>query len=273
VEGPPLEKARVSERYYDDPALYDAMYADVTADVAPLVALMRGAGGPVLEVCCGNGRVLVPALEAGVDAEGLDLSPRMLGALRARLAAGGRSAAVHEADMRTFELARRYALVLIAFNSFLHNLTQADQLATLRRCRAHLAPGGRLVLVAFHPAVDKLLEWAAGEKVAKEIPDGTGPGRVRVVDATSDDRIEQVRTVVRRVEFLDAAGAVTRTERVTLAIRYVFKPEMELLLRVAGFARWSATPLLPDGHGALSLATGRAASEGDTLVWSAWAEA
>ena len=263
----------MSAYYYDDPALYDAMYADVTADIPPLVTLMREAGGPVLEVCCGNGRVLVPALEEGIDAEGLDLSPGMLGGLRGRLAAKGLRTAVHAADMRTFGLPRRYALVLIAFNSFLHNLTQADQLSTLQRCRAHLAPGGRLAIVAFHPAADKLLEWAAGEKTVKDIPNVAGLGRVRVVDITVDDRIEQVRTVRRRIEFLDDAGAVLRTERLEFVLRYVFKPEMELLLRVAGFARWSATPLLADDHGQLSLATGRAPREGDTLLWSAWAEA
>lgn len=258
----------MSDPYYHDPALYDAMYADVSADMPLFVRLAREAGGPVLEVCCGNGRLLVPAAQAGVDIDGLDLSPEMLDGLRAKLAAAGVRAGVYVGDMTRFVLPRRYALVFIAFNSFLHNLTQADQIATLRCCRAHLAPGGRLALSVFHPAADKLLEWAAGEKVVKEIPNAVGPGRVRVVDRTVDERVEQIRAVTRRLEFLDDAGALVRTAMLPFSIRYVFKPEMELLLRAAGFGRWQAQALSAvDGA---CVPAGRTPQEGDTLLWTAW---
>ena len=262
----------MTDPFYHDSALYDAMYADVHGDVPVLIELMREAGGPVLEVCCGNGRVLVPAREQGLVVDGLDLSKEMLEGLRSKLAARGLAAGVHAGDMTTFSLPGRYALVLIAFNSFLHNLTQADQIATLRRCREHLAPGGSLALVVFHPAADKLIEWAAGEKLVKDIPNATGPGRVRVTDITSDDRIEQVRRVRRRVEFVDEAGRVTRTEPAPFVLRYVFKPEMELLLRVAGFSRWDAKPLEHDAADRISIAA-RPAREGDILLWRAWAGA
>lgn len=261
----------MSKTGFDDPALYDAMYADVTGDIAPLVALMREAKGPVLEVCCGTGRVLVPALEAGVEIEGLDLSPEMLGGLRERLAARALTVPIHEADMRTFRLPRRFALVVIAFNSFLHNLTQADQLATLRTCRAHLAPGGRLVLVTFHPSVDKLQSYASGETVIKDVPNPSGTGRVRFRDRCEDDRIEQVRHVRRKVEFTDDAGNVERTSPTEFTLRYVFKPEMELLLSVAGFTRWSVRAF-ETGAGAPWPVVDRQLREGDLLLWTAWVE-
>jgi SAM-dependent methyltransferase len=43
------------------------------------------AGGPVLEIGCGTGRVLIPTARAGIDIVGLDLSPRMLAVCRERL--------------------------------------------------------------------------------------------------------------------------------------------------------------------------------------------
>ena len=86
--------------YYLDPALYDAVYSDYTADIAPHVAAVRAAVGPTLEVCCGNGRLLIPALEAGAECEGLDLSGEMLGDLRAKLKVKGLRATLHHADMR-----------------------------------------------------------------------------------------------------------------------------------------------------------------------------
>ena len=255
--------------YFMSPATYDAVYGGFTADLPLAIELLRGAGGPALEVCCGNGRVLLPALRAGIPCDGLDLSREMLADLRAKLAAQRLSAELYEADMRDFTLPKRYALVLIAFNSFLHNLTQADQLATLRACRLHLAPGGRLALVAFHPSAEKLIEYSNGEHLAVErLVDGA---LLRVYDHACDDRIEQVRTVSRRIERLDEDGRVTSEERHTFEVRYVFKPEMELLLRVAGFSRWEVSPAFSDYADPASVAAGRPPREGDHLLWTAWA--
>jgi SAM-dependent methyltransferase len=255
--------------YYADSALYDAVHSDVTADVPLFVALARAAVGPVLEVCCGNGRLLLPIAAAGVEIDGLDASHAMLEGLREKLAARGLAAGVHEGDMRSFELPRRYSLVFIPFNSFLHNLTQDDQLATLRSCRAHLAAGGRLMVQMFHPAADKLIEWAADEKHVKEIPNVTAPGRVRVIDHADDDRVEQVRHVHRRLEFTDDAGRLLSTKQLEFTLRYVFKPEMELLLRTAGYTGWTVQPLDVRDDGGLS-PSDRAPIEGDGLLWTAW---
>jgi len=256
-----------SDGYYLDPALYDAVYSDYTADVAPHVAAMRDAGGPALEVCCGNGRLLLPTLEAGVHCEGLDLEEAMLADLRRKLDARGLRTALHRADMRDFTLPARYALVAIGFNSFLHNLTQEDQLATLRCCRQHLESGGRLQLVVFHPSVEGLLKWSGKEALTKEL-DYQGR-HYRVLDRADDDRVEQVRRNTRRIEILEDGRKVDeRVERFEL--RYVFKPEMELLLRVAGYSRWQVEPLFPDDAGPAGAAVGRAPREGEQMRWTAW---
>ncbi len=255
--------------YYLEPRSYDLIYGTFTADIPHAVALARDAGGPVLEVACGSGRVLAPMLEAGVECDGIDLSAPMIEAARAKLSARGLAAGLHVGDMRSFRLPRRYALVLIAFNSFLHNLTQPDQIATLRCCREHLAPGGRLALVVFHPSAGKLIEFSTGEHMTVErLVDGA---LLRVFDHADDDRIEQVRTVSRRVEHLDEDERVTREERYTFQLRYVFKPEMELLLRAAGYSRWTVKPLFANYQDPVSEAGDRPAREGDHLLWEAWA--
>ena len=276
----------MSGDYYLDPDLYDAVYADVVADIAPHVELVRDAGGPALELCCGNGRLLLSVLEAGLVCDALDFDSRMLASLRGKLSsrgwreradgggwrfrhADGREIGVHSGDMRDFSLAVRHALIVIGFNSFLHNLTQADQLKTLRCCRHHLAHGGRLVLNAFHPSAEKLIEWSSGEGLMKDLP--AGDGRVRVWDVARDDRVEQVRNMTRRIEFTDATGTLTRRETVTFSLRYIYKPEMELLLHVAGFSRWEARPAF-DGYytDAGGLAQERPLREGDVITWTAW---
>ena len=256
--------------YYLDPELYDAVYADVVADIAPHVELVRGAGGLALEVCCGNGRLLIPTLEAGLACDGLDYDGNMLADLVEKLTARHLESHVLYGDMRDFELQSRYALIVVGFNSFLHNLTQEHQLATLRCCKRHLAPGGRLVITAFHPSAEKLLQWSGKEMFLKELPHEDG--RLRVYDRADDNRIEQIRRMTRRIEFLDAADVVVRQATVSFSLRYIYKPEMELLLRVAGFARWQARPAFADYTDPASLADQRPLREGDNIAWTAWSE-
>src|SRR5262249_30567211 len=158
----------------------------------------------------------------GVDVDGLDYDAPMLESLRGKLAARGLTAGLHQADMRDFALPRRYALVFIPFNSFGHNLTQADQLRTLRACREHLAPGGRLALSLSHPSAQKLAGFDGTPHVGIEYdtPDG---GRVTVWDAPRPDRVEQLNHVERRFERRDRDGRVVETGQYAFTIRYVFK--------------------------------------------------
>lgn len=68
---------------YDEYAFIADLYDYVVPysqrqDVAFFVEAAQAAGGPVLEVGCGTGRVLMPTARAGVDIVGLDASPHML---------------------------------------------------------------------------------------------------------------------------------------------------------------------------------------------------
>ena len=66
-----------------------------------------------------------------------------------------------------------------------------------------------------------------------------------------------------------ADGRATETLRVSFDIRYVFMPEMELLLRVAGYSRWSVRPL-GTSYTTADAAAERPLQEGDILWWTAW---
>ena len=66
-------------------ALYDAVYADC-GDVAFWQSVAADAdAGPLLELACGTGRVLLPLARAGRDVTGLDLAPHMLARCREKL--------------------------------------------------------------------------------------------------------------------------------------------------------------------------------------------
>jgi SAM-dependent methyltransferase len=60
---------------YDSPELYDLLFDSLDFDVPYWLDFARGAGGPVLELACGTGRLLFPILKAGIDIDGIDSSP------------------------------------------------------------------------------------------------------------------------------------------------------------------------------------------------------
>jgi len=252
----------LAREYWCPPDVYDAIYSDITDDIPFWVAQAKGASGRVLELCCGTGRILIPCLEAGVQVEGLDGSGAMLDHLRSKLFAAGLEAEVANGDMRDFTRRHRYALIFIAFNSFHHNLTAGDQLTTLRCCREHLEPNGRLMLNVFHPKASKLVQHDGVPRVFKTVPHPAG-GTARVTDAGRCDPVEQHVWMTRKVERLDPAGRVTETYDLSFEVRYVYKPEMELLLTLAGFQRFQ----VQGGY-----AGERKPEEGDHLVWTAWKE-
>ncbi len=61
---------------------------------------------------------------------------------------------------------------------------------------------------------------------------------MRMYDTRTFDRVAQVQHSIHELELLAADGSVQMTYRSEIRARYIFKQEMELLLRVASFSRW-----------------------------------
>ena len=76
---------------FADGELYDVLLGGLDYGVDFYVGLAREARGPVLDIACGTGRVLLPCLQAGADGDGLDLWEPMLGTLRKKADALGLS--------------------------------------------------------------------------------------------------------------------------------------------------------------------------------------
>jgi SAM-dependent methyltransferase len=224
------------------PELYDYVtpYA-ARADVTFYVDAARGSGGPVLELGCGTGRILIPTARAGIEIVGLDSSVHMLEECRRRLNAEPEHVrertSLHRADMRDFDLGRAFRLATIPFRPFQHLLTVQDQLACLAAIRRHLAPGGRLVFDIFNPSIRNLAKPADGaehdEEPAFTLPDGRSV--VRRHRVFERDLVSQivVGEIVYCVKHPDG-----REERLVqpLRMRYLFRFEAEHLLLRAGFA-------------------------------------
>ncbi len=223
---------------YVDPVLYDIVYSWYDADLAFYVELAKRSAGPVLEVACGTGRILLPTRAAGVDIDGIDLEPAMIERLRAKAAAANLSVDVAVADMRDFTRPRRYALITIPFRAFMHLKTTEDQLRALRCIRDHLEPGGALVMNQFYPSPRFMAEHDGKRTCDREFQHPDDGTRVELWDLSRYDRVNQVTTVEREVVRTDAAGARHTLHRYTFTLRWSYRFELELLLEAAGYRHW-----------------------------------
>ena len=120
------------------------------ADIGFYVDLACRSGGPILELGCGTGAVLLPIARAGIDVAGVDAASPMLDRCRVKLVREPQRVRRHvelvHADMRRFDLDRSFTLVIVPFGGFMHLLTRDDQVACLRTVLRHLTPGARLAL-------------------------------------------------------------------------------------------------------------------------------
>ena len=198
-------------------------------------------GGPVLELGAGTGRITIPIAEAGVPITALELNESMLSGLTAKVAS--RPSAVrgriapHRGDMRTFSLGERYALVIIPFRAFLHNVTRDDQIAALRSAHAHLRDAGELALNVFHPSLEFMARHAGAQagvwrwSETRKTPDGF----VVYSDASRYDTVRQRVESMMRAEEFTAEGRPISVHMTHLELSYLYPADIKSLFDEAGF--------------------------------------
>jgi SAM-dependent methyltransferase len=221
---------------YDAPELYDRLFDSLDFDLAYWLRTARAARGPVLEVACGTGRVLLALRRAGLDAEGFDASPAMIGRLRDKAAKEGLAVRAEIADMRDFEMGRLYRRVFCAFNGFAHFDTPADQIACLRACHRHLEPGGALIVHMSYPGPAYWSETSEEPVLELEVLLGDG-GRLQLWDSRRKDPVHQRQRSSMEIREIGPAGKAKAVHRFSTSQRWVYRYELELLFAAAGFAR------------------------------------
>jgi len=197
--------------------LYDPWSRSVTEDVDFYVAEARKAGGPVVELGVGTGRIAVPTAQRGVRVIGVDSSQGMLEVCRRRAEEAGVAGLV---DLRLGDLRRppvdeRVRLVTAPFRSLLHLRTDEERLAALRAARGLLERDGRLVFDVFAPSSDDV-EETHGRWLERE-PE---------IWERADWDLE------RRVLTLSVRGTGGET---TMALAWISPDEWRSLLEDAGF--------------------------------------
>jgi SAM-dependent methyltransferase len=219
---------------------YVARYAS-RKDIGFYVETARENGGPVLELGCGSGRILVPTARAGIEICGLDASASMLAACQEAIDIERpdvqRRTSLVRGDIRDFHLGRRFRQVTMPFRPFQYLLTVQDQLDCLGAVRRHLDPSGVLVLDLFVPSFDFLTRPQNPDEIDEEPPFHHPDGRKIVRRSRTIERDLASQTFAGELIY-DVTHPDGRTESLVhrYRFRYLFRFEVEHLLARAGFA-------------------------------------
>ncbi len=123
------------------PLLYHMHHGQHMEDLPFWLDLAEYKSGPVLELGCGTGRILLPLVLAGYEAVGLDLDPGMLAFLKSRWPIAHDNPPVFQADMGHFHLAYQFPLILLPCNT-LSTLSSQTRNGMFDCVVAQLAPNG-----------------------------------------------------------------------------------------------------------------------------------
>jgi ubiquinone/menaquinone biosynthesis C-methylase UbiE len=242
-------------------SVYDLFYADFAGDIDMYAGFAERTGGPILEIGSGTGRVAIALAEVGHTMVGLELSDAMRSIAQSKIdrAQLAERVTLIAGDMRRFKIDQYFGLAIAPINTFLHNLTLDDQLATLNCIKKQLRPGGLLVLDCFNTdpseAADDhrlILQHAA-------IDPSTGQTALLLM-ARLTDWANQLQEITYVADRPDEHGCIQRTVFPT-KFRFIFRHEMHALLKLAGFD-------LKDVYGSYELGPFEAASDKMIVVAS-----
>jgi SAM-dependent methyltransferase len=211
----------------DVAAVYDdELRGDESETVACLLRL--AAGGPVLELAVGTGRIALPLSAHGVQVDGVDQSAAMVERLRAK--PGGDRISVTAGDMAEVPVSGNYRLIYLVYNTFYNLLTQDDQVRCFENVARHLTDDGVFLVEAELPnAMYRLRDhnYVDAEKV--ELHKVT-------LDVGRYDPVTQL---------LDESHVTLSRDGIRVSPivqRYAWPSEMDLMARIAGLRlheRWA----------------------------------
>jgi SAM-dependent methyltransferase len=228
---------------FEDAVLYDWEYRRRRDDVRFYGTLADERGGPILDLGCGTGRLMLPLLRAGHVVVGLDRAPAMLARAAARLRRLAprvrRRALLLRGDLRGLPVRRRFQLAIAAFHTIQHLATDRELARFFAGVARTLRPGGWFAFDTFapdarflrranaggdrrwartrfkHPATGRPTEYSETYRLAEGEGDGDGKKK-RLLTSVFHYRAvgpRQRRAPVRRVELAHRLLAPAEIER------------------------------------------------------------
>jgi SAM-dependent methyltransferase len=231
-------------RYYD--LLYrDKDYSGEARYVADLMKKHAPSAKSVIEIGCGTGGHARELAALGFTVHGVDRSAGMLEAAEEKLDTVEPEIRARmrftQGDARSVRLKQKAGAVISLFHVMSYQSSNDDLTASFATVREHLEPGGIFVFDCWYgPAV--LVEQPA--VTVKRLED-VAVSITRIAEPTLNSA-HNIVDVNYTVLVYDRKTATVETLRETHRMRYLFRPEIELLLSANGMSLVTAHEWMTD---------------------------
>ena len=223
----------------------EAMTLETVGVLADLAA-----GGTVLELAIGTGRVALPLAARGLSVQGIDASEEMVAKLREK--PGGDAIPVTIGDFADVAVDGAFDLVFVVFNTLFNLTSQDDQVRCFNNVARHLTAEGVFVVEAYMPDMAGL----DGQNVRTE--------RLTIDSALLEVSVHDPVSQIVLYQYIVITQDGTRLHPVPQ--RYVWPSELDLMARLAGlelrerWGGWDRSPFTASSSGHVSI-YGQAAQE------------
>ena len=197
-------------------------------------------GGTILELGCATGRISTCLAMAGMEVVGVDPSSSMLNLARQK----GMAAKIGDGSSLNFVQARlpdfagipsrAFSLVIVPNNGFLSLLTVPDELQFLGDLKERVADGGKVIIDVEVPNPEILVSDSDILYHLGDVTMDTG-SIVTLWERRIYDPHTQIATKWMVVEESDESGLTTQRFHHSYDMRYIYRWEMQHLLRLCGF--------------------------------------
>jgi SAM-dependent methyltransferase len=224
---------------------YDLLYQDKDYNaesefIHQLIDRHHPNGHSILELGCGTGIHASMLADRGYQVHGIDRSDEML--RQAQQKATDRLT-FSLGDAKTVRLDRQFDVVLSLFHVVSYHCTNADLLAAFETAKCHLKPGGIFVFdVWYGPAV---LTHRPAVRVKRLENDRIQV--TRIAEPTIDPNSNTV-AVNYQILITDKQSGRLESIQETHHMRYLFKPELELVAQQVGLTLLGCGEWLSDAE-------------------------
>lgn len=217
-------------RHYN--LLYDNNYLEpdiLVRDIPFWMDMANRYGEPILELCCGNGRISICLAEQGWQVTGIDISESMLEEARRKCS----QVEWIQADVQNFALDKQFSLIIIPFNTLGHLSDLQSIENCLKLVRKYLQPDGRFIIELENYLQEDNLEFLLSKTrnlySVYEDPDGKG-----TVVVTYENELHLPQQIWIWKLFFQLTG---QKQEIVEEIKYrlYFPKELDMLLKYNGF--------------------------------------
>lgn len=223
--------------------IYDAMNSDQEVDIPFYLQYLAETGGPFLDVGCGTGRILFPALSQGSAAHGIDQEEAMLkiatersrtldllDQTRLRLIKGN---ALHH------EFTNSYGLIALSYNFLMHVWQNEDQIKLFKNLRDAAHSHTHIIIDLPHPA-----EMFNGRETGalmheRDIINPENGQLIQIYSYSDIDISNQFMAITWWFDEISSKGKISRTVT-KQRLRFFSKAEVSLILQLAGWREIAA---------------------------------